>query len=107
MLALSGVAAESMVRDVGWTMMDIGKRIERGIWLVTLLSATLTTVRSAGAEQTIMVTPRKNPANINSFDDLSRDGITWVACVYSAPCGKVARQLIKMNKIWNWPSSRG
>jgi uncharacterized alpha-E superfamily protein len=42
-----------MVRDVGWTMMDIGKRIERGIWLVTLLSATLTTVRSAGAEQTI------------------------------------------------------
>ncbi len=53
MLALSGVAAESMVHDVGWTVMDIGKRIERGIWLVTLLSATLTTVRSAGAEQTI------------------------------------------------------
>jgi uncharacterized alpha-E superfamily protein len=53
MLALSGVAAESMVHDVGWTMMDIGKRIERGIWLVTLLSATLTTVRSVGAEQTI------------------------------------------------------
>ena len=31
MLALSGVAAESMVQDVGWTMMDIGKRIERGL----------------------------------------------------------------------------
>ena len=28
MLALSGMAAESMVRDAGWTMMDIGKRIE-------------------------------------------------------------------------------
>ena len=53
MLALSGVAAESMVQDVGWTMMDIGKRIERGIWLVTLLRATLTWARSAGAEQTI------------------------------------------------------
>ncbi|MDT5105291.1 MAG: hypothetical protein QOI25_2804, partial [Mycobacterium sp.] len=53
MLALSGVAAESMVQDIGWTMMDIGKRIERGIWLTALLSATLTTVRSAGAEQTI------------------------------------------------------
>ena len=53
MLALSGVAAESMVQDVGWTMMDIGKRIERGIWLTALLSATLTTVRSPGAEQTI------------------------------------------------------
>jgi uncharacterized circularly permuted ATP-grasp superfamily protein/uncharacterized alpha-E superfamily protein len=53
MLALSGVAAESMVHDVGWTMMDIGKRIERGIWLTALLRATLTKVRSFGAEQTI------------------------------------------------------
>jgi uncharacterized alpha-E superfamily protein len=53
MLALSGVAAESMVQDVGWTMMDVGKRIERGLALTALLRATLTTARSAGAEQTI------------------------------------------------------
>ena len=46
-------AAESMVQDVGWTMMDIGKRIERGLALTALLRATLTTVRSVGAEQTI------------------------------------------------------
>jgi uncharacterized alpha-E superfamily protein len=42
-----------MVRDVGWTMMDIGKRIERGLALTALLRSTLTTVRSPGAEQTI------------------------------------------------------
>ena len=53
MLALSGVAAESMVHDAGWTMMDIGKRIERGLALTALLRATLTTERSPGAEQTI------------------------------------------------------
>lgn len=53
MLALSGVASESMIRDVSWTMMDIGKRIERGLNLTALLSATLTTARSPGAEQTI------------------------------------------------------
>jgi uncharacterized circularly permuted ATP-grasp superfamily protein/uncharacterized alpha-E superfamily protein len=53
MLALSGVAAESMVHDVGWSMMDIGKRIERGLALTALLRATLTTVRGADAEQTI------------------------------------------------------
>lgn len=53
MLALSGVAAESMVRDAGWTLMDIGKRIERGLALSALLRATLTTVRSPDAEQTI------------------------------------------------------
>ncbi|WP_156689545.1 circularly permuted type 2 ATP-grasp protein [Mycobacterium sp. Marseille-P9652] len=54
MLTLAGVAGESMVRDAGWTMMDIGKRIERGLWLTALLRATLTTVRGAAAEQTII-----------------------------------------------------
>ena len=53
MLALSGVAGESMVHDAGWTMMDIGKRIERGLALTALLRATLTTERGPGAEQTI------------------------------------------------------
>jgi uncharacterized alpha-E superfamily protein len=54
MLTLSGVASESMVHDVGWTMMDVGKRIERGLWLTALLRATLTRVRSAPAEETII-----------------------------------------------------
>ncbi|OJZ75007.1 hypothetical protein BRW65_07305 [Mycobacterium paraffinicum] len=54
MLTLAGVAGESMVRDVGWSMMDIGKRIERGLWLTALLRATLTAVRGATAEQTII-----------------------------------------------------
>ncbi|MGD1237634.1 circularly permuted type 2 ATP-grasp protein [Mycobacterium seoulense] len=54
MLTLAGVAGESMVRDVGWTMMDIGKRIERGLWLTALLRATLTAVRGPAAEQTII-----------------------------------------------------
>jgi uncharacterized circularly permuted ATP-grasp superfamily protein/uncharacterized alpha-E superfamily protein len=54
MLALSGVAAESMVRDVDWTMTDIGKRIERGLWLTALLRTTLGQARSPAAEQTII-----------------------------------------------------
>ena len=53
MLAISGLAAESMVQDIGWTMMDIGKRIERGLALTALLSATLTSVRIPAAEQTV------------------------------------------------------
>ena len=53
MLALSGMVAESMVRDAGWTMMDIGKRIERGLALTALLRATLTRRRGAVDEQTI------------------------------------------------------
>ncbi|OBH85885.1 hypothetical protein A5680_06360 [Mycobacterium sp. E2989] len=54
MLTLAGVAGESMVRDVGWTMMDIGKRIERGLWLTALLRETLIAVRRAAAEQMII-----------------------------------------------------
>ncbi|WP_197377032.1 circularly permuted type 2 ATP-grasp protein [Mycolicibacterium baixiangningiae] len=53
MLALSGVAAESMIRDAGWTMMSIGKRIERGLGLTRLLRTTLVEARSQDAEQTI------------------------------------------------------
>ncbi len=53
MIALTGVTAESMVHDAGWTMMDIGKRIERGLTLTALLRTTLTTVRPGEAEETI------------------------------------------------------
>jgi uncharacterized alpha-E superfamily protein len=54
MLTLAGVAGESMVQDVGWTVMDIGKRIERGLGLTALLDATLTTVRAPAAERTVI-----------------------------------------------------
>ncbi|AWV48881.1 hypothetical protein JK2ML_2679 [Mycobacterium leprae Kyoto-2] len=54
MLTLSGLAGESMVRDIGWTIMDIGKRIERGLALTALLHATLTDVRSPAAEHSII-----------------------------------------------------
>jgi uncharacterized alpha-E superfamily protein len=54
MLTLSGVASESMVRDAGWTMMDVGKRIERGLWVTALLGITLTATRGAAAEQSVI-----------------------------------------------------
>ncbi|UQX09997.1 circularly permuted type 2 ATP-grasp protein [Candidatus Mycobacterium methanotrophicum] len=54
MLTLAGVAGESMVHDVGWTMMDIGKRIERGLGLTALLGQTVTTARAAAGERTII-----------------------------------------------------
>ncbi|WP_324197532.1 circularly permuted type 2 ATP-grasp protein [Nocardia abscessus] len=42
LLALSGIDGESLVRDAGWYVRDIGKRIERGLALTALLSAALT-----------------------------------------------------------------
>ncbi|NOQ56962.1 circularly permuted type 2 ATP-grasp protein [Mycolicibacterium fortuitum] len=76
MLALSGVAAESMVQDIGWTMMDLGKRIERALTLTALLRATLPTMRSAAAERAVtesvlvvcessVIYRRRNPGQIS------------------------------------------
>ena len=42
LLALSGLSAESMVRDDGWQFMEVGRRLERALQLCALLDATLT-----------------------------------------------------------------
>ncbi|MFV0427078.1 MAG: circularly permuted type 2 ATP-grasp protein [Beutenbergiaceae bacterium] len=46
LLALAGLGAESMVRDVGWWLMDAGRRMERAEHLVRMLRATVTQKRS-------------------------------------------------------------
>jgi uncharacterized circularly permuted ATP-grasp superfamily protein/uncharacterized alpha-E superfamily protein len=54
LLAFSGLAMESMVRDAGWYVMDAGRRIERSLQLVALLSATLTERRPAAVDDLVM-----------------------------------------------------
>ena len=54
LLALSGLAAESMVRDPGWRFMDAGRRIERGQQLVALLRATVTVERSTATDSLLL-----------------------------------------------------
>ncbi|MGB7362862.1 MAG: circularly permuted type 2 ATP-grasp protein [Rhodococcus sp. (in: high G+C Gram-positive bacteria)] len=53
-LAVSGLAAESMVRDPGWFVMDVGKRIERGLQLTKLMSVTATTARIPAIESVLI-----------------------------------------------------
>ncbi|KQY30462.1 MULTISPECIES: circularly permuted type 2 ATP-grasp protein [Nocardia] len=50
LLSLSGIGAESMVRDTGWYVMDIGKRIERGLAVTSLINAALGQRSSAEAQ---------------------------------------------------------
>ena len=47
------MAAESMVQDAGWTMMDIGKRIERALSPVRAAAVTITAKRGPVVEQNI------------------------------------------------------
>jgi len=50
LLALSGLAAESMVRDPGWRFMEVGRRIERALQLVTLLRSCVTLERDTAGD---------------------------------------------------------
>ncbi|MEU1999814.1 circularly permuted type 2 ATP-grasp protein [Rhodococcus sp. NPDC019627] len=54
MLALSGVSAESLVRDTGWHIMDIGKRIERASTLTTLVASTMGRKRDPATERALI-----------------------------------------------------
>jgi uncharacterized circularly permuted ATP-grasp superfamily protein/uncharacterized alpha-E superfamily protein len=54
LLALTGLAAESMVRDPGWRFMDAGRRIERGVQLAALLRATITAERGEATDSLLM-----------------------------------------------------
>jgi uncharacterized circularly permuted ATP-grasp superfamily protein/uncharacterized alpha-E superfamily protein len=46
LLALSGLSAESMVRDLGWHFMESGRRLERAVQVVALLHATMVAERT-------------------------------------------------------------
>jgi uncharacterized alpha-E superfamily protein len=54
LLALSGLAGESMVRDPGWRFMDAGRRIERGVQLASLLQATVTVERGTATDSLLL-----------------------------------------------------
>lgn len=53
-LAFSGLAQESMVRDLGWRFMDAGRRLERALQLLALLRATVTTDRGTAADSLVL-----------------------------------------------------
>jgi molybdate transport system substrate-binding protein len=53
----------------------------------------------------VLVTPQDNPAGLTGFPDLDEGDVTWVACVETAPCGKVAAALVDDNGITSKPAS--
>lgn len=81
-----------------------------------LATADTTTMDSAGAalesdpevfatNTMVLVTPATNPAGITGFEDLDRGDVTYVACVETAPCGKVAATLFSDNHVTTDPAS--
>lgn len=54
LLAVAGLATESMVRDPGWRFMDAGRRIERSIQLTSLLGCTLDRARGTAVDSLVL-----------------------------------------------------
>lgn len=53
----------------------------------------------------VLVTPADNPAGITSFADLGSGDPTYVVCVETAPCGKVAAALVDDAGLTTEPAS--
>nr|WP_245672045.1 circularly permuted type 2 ATP-grasp protein [Nocardia anaemiae] len=75
LLSLSGIGAESLVRDTGWYVMDIGKRIERGLSLTALLGAALTNAYPPETERVIIETVLKATESSVSYRRRHRDSV--------------------------------
>lgn len=54
LMALAGLAQESMIRGVGWRFMEIGRRLERALQFITL-SRSLLIEKSSDQEEEILV----------------------------------------------------
>nr|WP_281380984.1 molybdate ABC transporter substrate-binding protein [Nocardioides panaciterrulae] len=53
----------------------------------------------------VMVAPASNPAGLTGFEDIENPQVTYVACVPTAPCGKVAQALLQDNHVTTKPAS--
>ncbi|NUS50056.1 MAG: molybdate ABC transporter substrate-binding protein, partial [Nocardioidaceae bacterium] len=53
----------------------------------------------------VMAVPKGNPAGITSIDDLDKKGVTYVVCVDTAPCGKLAVKVLDASGVTAKPAS--
>jgi uncharacterized circularly permuted ATP-grasp superfamily protein/uncharacterized alpha-E superfamily protein len=63
--ALSGLVMESMLRGEAWLFLDIGRRIERGLQLTTLLRGTL--VRPPAMESTLLAAVLRSCESLGAY----------------------------------------
>ena len=54
LLAFGGLGVESMVRDLGWRFLDAGRRLERSLQLLSLLSATVQRARGTAVDSLVL-----------------------------------------------------
>ncbi|MFE3983589.1 circularly permuted type 2 ATP-grasp protein [Nocardia tengchongensis] len=79
LLALTGIDAESTVRDTGWHVMDIGRRLERALALAALLTAALTGTHPPEASRVITDAVLQATVSAVSYRRRHRDSVRIAA----------------------------
>ena len=67
LVAFSGLAAESMTREAGWLLLELGRRLERGLGLIALLRATLVPRMDESVQRQLMETVLVICDSLNTF----------------------------------------
>jgi molybdate transport system substrate-binding protein len=67
-------------------------------------SALASTPRNFATNVMVLVTPKDNPQGLTKFADLN-SGASYVVCVDTAPCGKVAAALLEQDHVTRHPAS--
>ncbi len=67
LVAFSGLIAESMARESGWMLLDMGRRLERGLGLISLLRATLVPGIDEALQRRLMETVLVICDSLNTF----------------------------------------
>lgn len=73
--AFSGLIMESMTRGNGWLFLDIGRRLERALLLISLLRSCFSTVQAAGTEQLLMESLLETSDNLICYREHYRNSI--------------------------------
>jgi molybdate transport system substrate-binding protein len=83
--------------------------------LATADTATMRTVSDAGntagrprlfaTNHLQLIVPRDDPAHLTRFADLNHDGVRYVVCVDTAPCGRLAKTVLADTGIRHRPAS--
>ena len=54
----------------------------------------------------VLAVPKDNPAHVSAFGDLDKDGVDYLTCVPTAPCGSAAEALLAKAGISRKPVSQ-
>ena len=73
--AFSGLIMESMTRGNGWLFLDIGRRLERALLLISLLRSCFSTAQASGTEQLLMESLLETSDNLICYREHYRNSI--------------------------------